>query len=328
MLKGIVGTHATNFHCDDVTSAVLLKFTNYFKNHKIIRSLNMDELAKCELVFDVGGVYDPSTNRYDHHQRTFNETFSALHTVKLSSCGLLFKHFGHEIVTNMIIMHDPYKNVPQDSISWLTLKLYNTFILPIDANDNGIDALPGKPLFVDGTGLSSRVANLNSKGYGAMKLDSFVKAQELVKEELLNCFRWIYFKVLPSVQPVKQVFSDRFKYDQEGRIMVMNCRGSWKECLSELEDEEKLRGIDKPVLYVIDFNNSRDQWGCIATPLFKGSFEMKKPFPPAWRGLRDDELTRVCGVPDSVFVHSSGFLACNKTFDGIFKMTQLAADSN
>ena len=40
---------------------------------------------------DVGGVYDPSKHRYDHHQRGFNEVFGNGFNTKLSSAGLTYK---------------------------------------------------------------------------------------------------------------------------------------------------------------------------------------------------------------------------------------------
>lgn len=39
------------------------------KNAEIIRSRDPEQLASCDIVVDVGGVYDPKQHRYDHHQR-------------------------------------------------------------------------------------------------------------------------------------------------------------------------------------------------------------------------------------------------------------------
>lgn len=40
---------------------------------------------------DVGGVYDPSRHRYDHHQQGFEEVLGHGFTTKLSSAGLVYK---------------------------------------------------------------------------------------------------------------------------------------------------------------------------------------------------------------------------------------------
>lgn len=52
---------------------------------------------------DVGGVYDPKTNRFDHHQRSFTDTFDEKHkTTRLSSAGLIYKHFGKRAITEIV----------------------------------------------------------------------------------------------------------------------------------------------------------------------------------------------------------------------------------
>lgn len=48
-------------------------------------------LDKLDAVLDVGGVYDPSRYRYDHHQKGFEEVFGHGFTTKLSSAGLVYK---------------------------------------------------------------------------------------------------------------------------------------------------------------------------------------------------------------------------------------------
>ena len=39
------------------------------------RSRDPLELEKCDIVVDVGGVYDVAKNRFDHHQRFFTWVF-------------------------------------------------------------------------------------------------------------------------------------------------------------------------------------------------------------------------------------------------------------
>ena len=36
---------------------------------RIVRTRNQEELDQCDIVVDVGGVYDPGQHRYDHHQK-------------------------------------------------------------------------------------------------------------------------------------------------------------------------------------------------------------------------------------------------------------------
>ena len=46
-----------------------------------------------DAVLDVGGVYDSSRDRYDHHQKGFEEVFGHGFGTKLSSAGLVYKVF-------------------------------------------------------------------------------------------------------------------------------------------------------------------------------------------------------------------------------------------
>jgi uncharacterized UPF0160 family protein len=48
-------------------------------------------LDTCDIVVDVGAVYDESKQRFDHHQRGFGEVFGHGFTTKLSSAGLIYK---------------------------------------------------------------------------------------------------------------------------------------------------------------------------------------------------------------------------------------------
>ncbi len=134
-----VGTHDGIFHCDEVLACYLLKLLPQYKNANIIRTRDENILKDCDIVVDVGGVYDPSTHRYDHHQRSFGQTLSSLlpnkqSTIKLSSAGLIFAHFGHQIIANLLNWD---KN--DDKTDVVFDKVYENFVQEIDAIDNGID---------------------------------------------------------------------------------------------------------------------------------------------------------------------------------------------
>ena len=64
-----IGTHNGTFHCDEVLACYLVTRLPEYRHAEIIRTRDPKELATCQVVVDVGGVYDPSKHRYDHHQR-------------------------------------------------------------------------------------------------------------------------------------------------------------------------------------------------------------------------------------------------------------------
>ena len=59
-------------------------------------------IQNCDIVVDVGAVYDAETNRFDHHQREFTGMFDGFKTTKLSSAGLVYKHFGDSILRALL----------------------------------------------------------------------------------------------------------------------------------------------------------------------------------------------------------------------------------
>ena len=65
-----IATHSGTFHCDEVLACYMLQLLPEYKGASIIRTRDPELLKQCDVVVDVGGLYDPSTHRYDHHQRS------------------------------------------------------------------------------------------------------------------------------------------------------------------------------------------------------------------------------------------------------------------
>ena len=68
-LQCAIGTHDGTFHCDEVLACWMLKQLPRFKNAQIVRTRDNTKLSQCAIVVDVGGIYDPEKNKFDHHQR-------------------------------------------------------------------------------------------------------------------------------------------------------------------------------------------------------------------------------------------------------------------
>jgi hypothetical protein len=70
---------------------------------KVIRTRDAAVLDACDIVVDVGGVYDHEKCRYNHHQRPFEESMNSSNPeekwlTKLSSAGPVYLHYGRRIV--------------------------------------------------------------------------------------------------------------------------------------------------------------------------------------------------------------------------------------
>ena len=87
------------------------------------------------------------------------------HRTKLSASGLVFRHFGHEVVAALVRIASGAEPPPQ-SVSAVFKKLYKTFMEHIDGIDNGVEAFGGSDCtrnYDVSTTLSRRVGAMNPR---------------------------------------------------------------------------------------------------------------------------------------------------------------------
>ncbi|KDP27326.1 hypothetical protein JCGZ_20827 [Jatropha curcas] len=118
-----VGTHDGTFHCDEALACFILRLTNNFSNAQIVRTRDPQVLNSLDAVLDVGGVYDPYRYRFDHHQNGFDQVFGHGFTTKLSSAGLVYKHFGLEIIAKELQLDEGHQDVYR-----LFVAVYKNFV--------------------------------------------------------------------------------------------------------------------------------------------------------------------------------------------------------
>ncbi|GMY30625.1 UPF0160 protein-like [Fagus crenata] len=318
-----VGTHNGSFHCDEALGCFMIRLTDKFSNAEIVRSRDPQVLEGLDAVLDVGGVYDPSRDRYDHHQKGFDEVFGHGFSTKLSSAGLVYKHFGKEIIAKELQVDEGHPNVHR-----LFLSIYKSFMEAIDAVDNGINRYDTDkpPRYVNNTHLSSRVGRLNLDWIEPdqspeKENEAFQRAMALAGSEFLDSVRYHAKSWLPARSIVMECLAARQNIDPSGEIMVLTTFCPWKLHLFELEEELK---IDPPVKYVLYQDDRSKHWRVQAVAVSPDSFESRKPLPSQWRGLRDDELSKVAGIPGCVFVHMSGFIGGNQSYEGALAMAKAA----
>jgi len=320
----IIGTHNGTFHCDEALAVFLLKQTNTYRDSDLKRTRDPAVLDTCDIVVDVGATYDESKQRFDHHQRGFTEVFGHGFETKLSSAGLVYKHFGKEVIANRI-------QAPPDDprVMTLWLKLYKTFIEAIDAIDNGIPQYPTdiKPKYLSRTNLSARVGWLNpawNETVDSQVVDAqFAKASQLTGDEFMGRLDYYAKSWLPARDLVASAITYRVHVDPSGKILLLDQYAPWKEHLFELEAELSLDDEKKPI-YVIYADETGGTWRVQAVPLSSESFESRKALPEAWRGLRDDELSQATGIDGGIFVHASGFIGGNKSKEGALALAKAA----
>lgn len=85
---------------------------------------------------------------------------------------------------------------------------------------------------------------------------------------------------------------------------------------------EKEMQIEGKVIYVL-YSDGKG-WRIQAVPKAITSFDSRKALPEAWRGVRDEKLDELTGVPGGVFIHASGFIGGHKTREGALELAKKA----
>ena len=238
-------------------------------------------------------------------------------------------------------------------------KIYRDFIEAFDANDNGVSAYDTAQL--DNAGVKKR---FNDRGFsiasvvnrynyaplpaseastittnGAAPTAPDGQAEEDARFLLASSFTGQQFVFeltdtvnswLPAYNIVASSFASRHEYDSAGRIMVLPHRKEGLPYHDHLDALEADANVPGQVLYTLfPENGEKDsKWRIRAVAKSNEGFENRKPLPEKWRGVRDEQLSEVAGIPGCVFVHASGFIGGNKTFEGVLQMAKQACEIN
>ncbi|TID14991.1 hypothetical protein CANINC_004662 [Pichia inconspicua] len=320
-------THSGSFHADEALAVYMLRLLPRYRYAPLVRSRNPTDWERSDIVVDVSGKYD-GEKFFDHHQRDFNTTFNEKYSTKLSSAGLVYKHFGREIISTVISLDE---SIPEDKlkIDYLYDKIYSDFVEAVDANDNGIDMYENKddltPRFKDRNfTVAGMISNLNPSWESDANDHDFDRqfelASKLIGDAFFNYLTYMGNSFLKAKQYVIDAFASRFDVHESGKILVFERFIPWKEHLFNVEKEHNAQG---EILYVL-FPDSGNTWRIAAVPLSSSSFDSRKKLPEAWRGLRDDALSEKTGVPGCVFIHAAGFIGGAKTKEAVLELAKMA----
>ena len=310
-------THSGTFHADEALAVNLLRKLPRFASAPLTRTRDAATIDAGSIVVDVGATYDPATHRYDHHQRGFEEVFDANHSTKLSSAGLVWKHFGKEIIGAHLNLDPEAQN---ETVDLLYEKLYDDFVEAIDGIDNGISQYPAdlKPKYKSRTDLSARVGYLNpswNEKADNAELDArFEKASALAGKEFFDRLDYTFNAWLPA----RQIVVDALNRRTHPQLLVFDEFASWKDHLFTLEKDLNIAPTERPI-YVV-YPDESGKWRVQAVPVSPESFVSRKALPEPWRGIRDQQLSQLTGIPGCIFVHQSGFIGGNATKQGALKM--------
>jgi uncharacterized UPF0160 family protein len=288
MTDKTIATHNGNFHADDVFSIAALK--HVFPSFKLIRTRELELIAKADIVLDVGGEYDADAGRFDHHQR--GGAGERENGIPYSSFGLIWQKYGLEICAG----NQKVANAGDAGL-----------VSPIDADDCGYGER------AEGISLSRTISIFNPSWQEESDFDAgFDEAVEFASRLLTR-----FIASANGGISAKAIVTKAIEDAEDPRVIVLERYIPWKKTVLKLSEE---------ALYVL-YPSQTGQWRIQTVPVEQGSFDNRKPLPKAWAGLSGTELKKVTGIDDAMFCHNGLFIAGAETFESTMKMASIALDS-
>ncbi|SBT79660.1 conserved Plasmodium protein, unknown function [Plasmodium malariae] len=319
-MQKVIGTHSGRFHTDEILATVMLKFLPEYKDAKIIRTRDQDTLDQCDIVVDVGGVYNHEKKRYDHHQKEFNDTLDEKHTIRLSSAGLIYKHYAKDVFRKGFNITDETK------VNILYDKIYTAFIESVDALDNGINQYEGVAKYQINTTLQHRVNSFNPNFLEDQvdENERFMLASNIVKEEFTSFVNyysnvWYFAKSMTM-----EAINNRYNFHKSGKVIYLQKNCPYYDHLYDIEEEFNIK---EEILFCI-YNDRYGNIRCGAISKKNEAFSLRMPFPASFRGLKNSELEKVSNIKGLTFVHYSGFTSGGESVKCLIQLVEATLREN
>tara|TARA_R110002096_G_scaffold44526_13_gene120506 strand:- start:92872 stop:93729 length:858 start_codon:yes stop_codon:yes gene_type:complete len=263
-----LATHNGPFHADDVLAAALVRvFLD--AEATVVRSRNPEVLAKADVVFDVGGVFDVATRRFDHHQRDYQGD--------RSSAGMVLDWLESD------------GHVSASIAEALRFQLVDY----VDAVDTGARASAGDvPCFSTMVGVLTEQATDDS--FDVWYERAVAMAVDISSAISIGCKR-----SETDARAVLAAMDDAVA--NERRVLFFDEYLKWKPAYFGAA------GSEHPTDYVIF--PGRNDWRVVTIPVAVDSKDDKRKLPSEWAGLEGAALEKVVGVPGARFCHKNCFIA-------------------
>ncbi len=289
-----VVVHDGTFHTDDVFACAVVSLAFKDKEVEIVRSRDEAVIAGADIVLDVGGVYDIESLRFDHHQREGAGVRE--NGVPYASFGLVWKQYG-----TMICDSEEVAEIIDEQL-----------VQGVDGPDNGYGEKK------EGKFYTYTIRDLISAERPTWEEDqysfdeAFINAVTIATQVLLRTIA--HTKAFVNA---KIILEQAYEKSVDKRILVAD---------KEYPGWYEFTGQYSEILYFI-YERQNGEWSVKAARKDPANFELRKPFPESWRGLRDEELQNVSGVGDALFCHKERFLVVAKTFEGALQLAKIAVKS-
>lgn len=285
-----LGTHDGTFHADEVTACALLLLHDFIDRDKIFRTREQSVLSKCEIVCDVGGIYDPPKKLFDHHQVDYQG--------ELSSAGMVLQYLRDE----KIIEDREYD-------------FFNhSLILGVDAHDNGrVTPVKGFCVF------SNVISNFTPIENDAddEELDkAFLDAVDFVHSHLERLrLRYQYH------QKCRQTVAQCMEKFRDEDCLIFEKNIAWLESFFDL-------GGEKHKAYFVIMPCGKHWKLRGIPPSHEDRMNVRLALPKEWGGLLDADLKNVSGIEGAVFCHKGRFISVWETLEDALKALEYTLKSS
>jgi uncharacterized UPF0160 family protein len=284
--------HDGGAHMDEVLALAICTLWLDARGYgwEVIRSRDKQIIDAANIVFDVGGIYDPVKRRFDHHQREFDMVRS--NGIGYASAGLAWKHYGLDLCAG-------------DEAVWELVD--SQLVQSVDAYDVGIS-------------LSEKIHPSGASDFGVNKILGWMQPTWNEDPERSHDAVWFMLETLREVVP--RVIA-HIRADQKGEELVRN---AYQEAVDKriiiLEESYPWRRVLASVAepqFVI-YPRPDHGWSVSAVYAETTGFEMRAYLPEAWRGLPQDKLREISQIPSAIFCHPSGFRGGAETLEDAVMM--------
>jgi uncharacterized UPF0160 family protein len=303
----LIVTHGGKFHADDAWAVAVIAIL--YPEAELVRTRDPATIERGDIVIDVGGIWDPATGRFDHHQKGFSGARQS--GVPYASAGLVWREYGARCVAALAEQHTG-QILSDDTAQQIAWAIDADIVQYLDLSDVG--AAKNAP---GGYGLSAVISGYNPSwldeerlGYGeradVYRLEQFRRAMAFLTDVMANAVKYRVGAML-ALEKVRQA-----EVLEDGRLLYLkNGALPWTSVV---------RKEMPKVLFVISHNISEQRYMLHTVPATTDTFEARADLPASWAGLRDAELAAVTGVADAGFCHNGRFIAAAKSYEGIYAM--------
>ena len=303
-------THDKSFHCDEVAGTALLSII--YEKIEIRRTRKDFDWINAEcpdvktVTIDVGGKYDHENGLYDHHQKSFNDTFNEASKVPLSSCGLIWKHYGLYVVEHLT----NGRKTTNEMREKIWNNFYFSFIIGIDAHDNGIPHIKSPA----SNNIKYAYKNSLNLGYLVSKFNSIDTSDDDAQMK----------QFIKAYQMCKTIIIEALTNDIDSLIDFEINQTYFDECVAKSMIPEIVafdRGINA-VQYIIKHNRNKSFKDQIKFYIIKiaddnwkiGTMQGTEPFSMLMPIITQEAAAKLVG-DDLIFVHKNRFCGAAKTCD-------------